>query len=291
MGIVPIIDHQAFIVHDAEKLRAIVSSLSSHCTITLYVSQGEAHWIENGESILLTRGDMLIHNMKRTSYEIIACEGFAMLSVCVSSDYSRQFAQSIKISWKIRQALITHALFHLSHEDRNHVIENYDFLMMKCQGKDNPQRTVILKHLLHVLSIEMLLRIECYIHESAAHPDQNPHTGTRDIELGHATSAQNIFNRFTSMLEQTPVRNRPVTWWASRVNVSAKYLSAICREVDGKSARTLIAESVVLEANRLLQNPNLSIKEISDRLGFANQSHFGTFYKRHTGHSPIKKNG
>lgn len=273
-SMIPVIENQAMMVHSALDLNKVITSLSSRCTVTLYVLQGDAHWIGDDERIAITKGDMLIHNMENVRAEVVPGEGFSMIALCVSSEFTRQFSQSIKISWKVRQALVTNALFHLSPDDRHYIIENYDFLKAKCKGKDFPQRPVVLKQLLQVLSVEMLLRIECYIQ-------------ARDIQIGNATSAQNIFNRFTGLLEQTPVKNRPVSWWASKVNVSAKYLSAICREVEGKSARTLIAESVIQEAIRLLQNPNLTVKEISDRLGFVNQSHFGTFFKRHTGHSPI----
>lgn len=289
MGIVPIIDKQAIIVHDAASLNNVIASFSSHCTMTLYVTQGEAQWIGHDEAIHLTKGDMLIHNMENAKAEVIPAHGFEMIAVCVSSEFKRQFSQTIKVSWKVRQALVTNALFHLSLEDRRHIVENFDFLKMKCQGNDFPQRDAILKHLLHILSVEMLLRIECYIKGSTVTQQENPEAETNSIELGKTSSAQNIFNRFTCLLEQTTVKNRPVAWWASQVNVSAKYLSSICREVEGKSARTLIAESVIQEASRLLQNPELSIKEISDRLGFVNQSHFGTYFKRQTGYSPVKK--
>ena len=287
-GIIPVIENQAMIVLDAQELSQVVASFSFQCTVTLYVMQGEGYWIENDERIAITKGDMLIHNMENKIAELMPTNGFNMFALCVSSEFNRKFSQSIKISWKVRQALVNNALFHLSPDDRHYIIENYDFLKSKCQGKDFSQRQSILRQLLQILSVEMLLRIEDYIKDNNLHI-QKLAEQTQNIEIGKTTSAQNIFCRFTSLLEQTPVKNRPVSWWASRVNVSAKYLSAICREVEGKSARVLIAESVIQEAIRLLQNPDLSIKEISDSLGFVNQSHFGTFFKRHTGHSPIKK--
>lgn len=289
LDVVPIIEDQAIIVHDATELSRVAASFAYRCTLTLYVTQGEALWVGQNESIRLTKGDMLIHNMENARAELVPDEGFGMMAVCVSSEFKRQFSLLIKVSWKVRQALVTNALFHLTPEDRRQMVENFDFLKMKCQGRDFAQRTIILKHLLHILSVEMLLRIESYIREASAQQGRSQDTVTRKIELASATSAQNIFNRFTALLEQTPVKNRPVSWWAARVGVSAKYLSAICRMVEGKSARTLIAESVIQEASRLLESTDLTVKEISDRLGFVNQSHFGTFYKRHTGHAPMKR--
>ncbi len=290
IGLTPIIEKQALIARDAESLGKAVAQLSSRCTVALYVTQGNAQWMGKEETIIVTKGDMLIHNMDNSKAEIIPENDFGMIALCVSTEFNRNFSQSIKISWKIRQELVSNSLFHLSLEDRRHVMENYEFLIMKCSDKNYPQRPAILKKLLYVLSIETMLRIESYISNSDTHPEKELYAEKKNIALSNATSAQIIFNRFTNLLEKVSVKNRPVAWWASQMNISPKYLSAVCREVSGKSARTLIAETVIQEAVLLLQNPCLTIKEISDKLGFVNQSHFGTFFKRHTGHSPIKSN-
>lgn len=74
-----------------------------------------------------------------------------------------------------------------------------------------PQRPAILKQLLQILSVEMLYRIDSYIKDSSF---QNCESSAQiqDIEIGNTTSAPNIFCRFISLLEQTPVKNRPVSW-------------------------------------------------------------------------------
>lgn len=267
----------------------IVEQLSFHCTVSIFVTQGNAQWCGTEKPIHLCKGDFIIHNMENSKACIMPDADFGMTAICVSSEFRRQFSQTIKISWDIRQALITNALFHLSPEDRHLMVDNLDFLTMKCLGEDYPQRSLILKQLLHILSVEVLLRLEQYILDSGKTKECHKENEKHDISLSNATSAQMIFNRFTHLLEKTAVKNRPVSWWASQLNISPKYLSAVCKEADGKSARTMIAETVIQEANILLRNPSLSIKEISDRLGFVNQSHFGTFFKRHTGHSPIKR--
>ena len=54
----------------------------------------------------------------------------------------------------------------------------------------------------------------------------------------------------------------------------------------GRTATDIISENIVANATLLLKNPERSVKEVALKLGFANQSHFGTFIKRHTGMSP-----
>ena len=71
-----------------------------------------------------------------------------------------------------------------------------------------------------------------------------------------------------------------------QLNISPKYFSSICHMITGKSASTLINEAKINDASQLLRNPNLTIKQISVRLGFANASHFGTYFRRQTGMSP-----
>lgn len=287
-GIVPIISGEALIIRNASDLRPVMAMLSHRCTVTVYATQGSAQWMSENETTTITKGDLLIHKVTSTKCELIPEKDFGMFAVCVSNEYNRQFSQMVKISWKVRQALITNALFHLSAEDRIQISENQSFLLMKCNGPEYPQRTLILKHLLHILSVDILLRLERYIVDNSNTGLTQDQPTPKNVSVGNYTSAQVIYNRFSNMLEKTAVKNRPVVWWAKQLNISPKYLSAICRQVEGKSARNLIANSVIQEATSLLQSPELSVKEISQRLGFVNQSHFGTFYKRHTGHSPIR---
>ena len=67
---------------------------------------------------------------------------------------------------------------------------------------------------------------------------------------------------------------------------TSKYLTTTINEITGKSTGKIIEIFVVQEAHMLLDNPTLSIAQISDELNFSHQSFFGKFFKRLTGFSP-----
>ena len=64
-----------------------------------------------------------------------------------------------------------------------------------------------------------------------------------------------------------------------------------CKKVSGKTAKEIIQEETIKQAKLLLRDNSLSIKEVADRLNFTNQSHFGTYFHRHTGLSPQQFRG
>ena len=63
-------------------------------------------------------------------------------------------------------------------------------------------------------------------------------------------------------------------------------MSALIKEVSGRSAAQWIDDYVILEAKSLLKYSDLSIQEIAYRLNFSTQSFFGKYFKQHTGISP-----
>ena len=65
-----------------------------------------------------------------------------------------------------------------------------------------------------------------------------------------------------------------------------KYLSNVLKQTLDVSPNSCIDQALLRQAKSLLSSTSLSIQQISDRLGFQNQSHFGTFFKRHVGCSP-----
>lgn len=77
-----------------------------------------------------------------------------------------------------------------------------------------------------------------------------------------------------------------MTEYANLLHISPKYFSSVCKKLTGKTASEIINDEIIKQSSFLLRNNKLSIKQISSRLGFVNQSHFGTFFRRHTGLSP-----
>lgn len=97
---------------------------------------------------------------------------------------------------------------------------------------------------------------------------------------------EDVFYRFLLLVEANFQIERSVNYYAEKLNITPKHLSAVAKETSGHTAGEWIDSYVVLEAKMLLNNSELSIQEISSRLNFANQSFFGKYFKHHTGMSP-----
>ena len=76
--------------------------------------------------------------------------------------------------------------------------------------------------------------------------------------------------------------------YALKLNISASYLNTICKEIYDTSVSDIIKERVILEAKRLLVHTDLSVSEISYKLGFSDNSYFGRYFKKSMGISPEK---
>ena len=77
-----------------------------------------------------------------------------------------------------------------------------------------------------------------------------------------------------------------VTFYADKQCLSPRYFSAVIKEKSGNSALQWIIQMVITEAKQLLENTDLSIKEIAAKLNFPTQSFFGKYFKQYVGISP-----
>lgn len=59
------------------------------------------------------------------------------------------------------------------------------------------------------------------------------------------TSGEKLFNSFIAQLSSSYPKKRSVTYYADKLAVSPKYLSAICKEISEKTASELINQYVV----------------------------------------------
>lgn len=96
-----------------------------------------------------------------------------------------------------------------------------------------------------------------------------------------------IMNKFLAMLENGDYRkNREVSYYASELCVTAKYLSEICKKTSGHSANFWINRYTILDISRLLRNKKFTFVEISDLFRFSSPAYFSRYVQRYLGMKP-----
>lgn len=101
------------------------------------------------------------------------------------------------------------------------------------------------------------------------------------------THANGLFRKFLDMLNRDGEKRHSVRYYAEGLCVTPKYLSVLCMKNSGKTAKQWINECMVENARYYLKSTDLSIKEISDMLGFPSTSYFGRYVKKNFGAPPV----
>ncbi|PPC77666.1 AraC family transcriptional regulator [Pokkaliibacter plantistimulans] len=92
--------------------------------------------------------------------------------------------------------------------------------------------------------------------------------------------------KYLALVDRHYRQHRPVQFYAERLGITPTQLNRVCQQVLGKTALTVIHQRLLLEGKRDLLYANLSINEVAQSLGFADQAYFSRFFTRHSGATP-----
>lgn len=95
-----------------------------------------------------------------------------------------------------------------------------------------------------------------------------------------------LFDKFISLISNSEIKKHPLNYYADILCVSARYLTMVCKEVSNRTAYDWVCEYVQNDVRYYLLHTNLTIKEISTKLGFCNLSFFGKYVRENFGYSP-----
>ncbi len=149
-------------------------------------------------------------------------------------------------------------------------------------------------------------------HKMETEYHDNPDEFSKSIILSHLDSMLKYGQRFykRQFIDRKPLSGRTVTrfnerlgvyfgsgdaagkglpsvsYLASELNLSPKYLSDLLRQETGKTALELIHLYLISQAKNMLVAGERSISEIAYRLGFENPPYFSRLFKRGVGVSP-----
>lgn len=100
------------------------------------------------------------------------------------------------------------------------------------------------------------------------------------------SKSEQICKEFGQLVMQNYNKERNVSWYANKLNITHAHLCTTVKQVSGKTCLEIISEMVILDAKSQLKSTDLSVHNIAYSLNFTNMSFFGKFFKRHVGMGP-----
>ena len=89
------------------------------------------------------------------------------------------------------------------------------------------------------------------------------------------------------LVEQSDGRIRRVDDFASELNVTPKYLSALLKETMNRRPSVIIQLFTMKAIERRLRFTDMTMQEIANDLNFPNASFFSKYVKEHLGMTPM----
>ena len=150
------------------------------------------------------------------------------------------------------------------------IMHYLDLMEILMQKESQERRTTIIK---------LIQSLSSFFYEFHANSLSSQKPFSRSEELA---------GQFLSLVDKHCHEHHNIKWYADALHLTPVYISNVVKQVTGRTAGDNITDCLVRKAKSLLLTSTLSVQQISDRLGFQNQSHFGTFFRRAVGMSPQK---
>lgn len=263
-------DKYIVLLDNVHKIRYTQECVLNESYILMVVEEGTCRTIVNGNESNLVKGDIFICAPGNILSHGTGSTDFHCRIFIISAEYAGEMLKGTRMS--ITHYLMTNVVkvLHLTHEEQRLIKEYYNIISAFSAIPSDDTREQSIYRILQSFAYSFS---GFFLHRGLVQK--------RD----RGTAAESLFKSFAHLLHEHPCE-RTVQFYAEKLCITPKYFNAICKQVAGKTASTLINEEVVNRAQIMLKDPDMSIKQISSALGFSNQSHFGSFIRKETGASP-----
>lgn len=218
------------------------------------------------------RGGQLMTLLPGFVFQFInAWENTECAVMAINKDFGN-YVSDIRTGIEFAQAITEMPIYSLDYPNMEETIGIYKAMKHKLYQSDFLYKEQIAKDYLDILKCNVFNNFS-KINDTNA----NEKVSTRKEEL---------LSMFIKNVQKYYKVERNVTFYADKLCVTPKYLSSVIHEVSGKYATEWINNYVIMEAKNMLKNEGRSVKDVCNRLNFANQSFFAKYFKQHTGLTP-----
>lgn len=267
-------DNDIVIIDSIQKFVEISAAHVSMNAITI-CSQGKVQGTMNGQTIELHKNQVAIIPQNVIVTDLMISPDFDFKGLFLTNRILQSFLREKMNVWNDVVYVRKMHVITMEDDELPFYTHFYDMLSL-CfnKGMAHPFRTDIIQSLLRGAVLGLCGALKQRILND-------------DISIDLQTN-NNHFQHFLDLLHSIDMKHRPVDWYAGKLCISPKYLSAICKKHSGKTANEWITEHVLEDIRYYLKQTDYSIKQICDLLGFPNPSFFGKYVKEHFGQTPMQ---
>lgn len=188
--------------------------------------------------------------------------------ILMSPNTAHTLTTTFRAMYNLRSLVYEYPCVSLTGSESALMLSNFKSIQQMIRATDNINRLKIIELLIQVMSLE----VENIFHNLT---DDKPQT-----------KKELFIKDFIDLVEKNYREHRDIKFYADKMSLTPKYFSKVIKEETGKSTAEWINSYVLLEAKALLKSTDMTIQQISIHLDFPTQSHFGKYFKNHTGLSP-----
>lgn len=177
---------------------------------------------------------------------------------------------SIRQKSKILVRAITNPLFETNDVEQMWVARFCNYIKARIKSLTGEYKQQIIQTLLTSLFYEVVNSIDLHQHDKLSSPSRK----------------EQLFIQFIELVTNQYKKEHQVNYYAKQLNITAKYLSAICTTISKRKPSEWIDDNIISEALFLLKESGSSILEVSEELNFRSQSYFTKFFYRKVGMTP-----
>lgn len=229
----------------------------------LFFKKGKGNIEIDGEDYAVSANSLILV-AKNQVYSFQANQGLAGYSLCFGDCFwERTPVSANNCKATLFNDASAHQSLQLQKENAADLFRLFNDILVEFESADYTNKGDVLAAFLKILMIKV-----ANMHTLLAKiTDQNDHK---------------IYQRFIELLAANYQVSHDVTFFADKLHISNRKLTALCRKHADRGAKEIIQLQLVVEAKRFLQFSSRSVKEIAAMLNFSNPYQFSHFFKKNT---------
>ena len=248
----------------ADNLDDMISgSFDRYCTHAL-CREGEASFLMTGEWFRMRKGDCVIFTHNELISKIEISDDFQVTVLYISNSFS--FKNIPRNDYDVigKLTLLRNPIMSLTEREQRIFMEDIELIRRRLTDHTHRFHDELIGCLAKTFVLD-LYDFHARIYESPSVSEQNAV----------------LMERFINLLKAGDYRNhREVSYYASRLCITPKYLTEVCKKASGFTANYWIDRFTISRITHLLPDKNLTLKEISDNMNFSSLSFFSRYVQR-----------